>query len=130
MADLALDPLTGDILIKDAALSIVRGDDALLQHLALRLRFFLGEWFLDLRVGIPYFEDVLIKNPNLVTVQGIFREVILETPGVESISRFDLEVDPATRIMTLDFTVIKSADGEPLDFSREFIIGDETGPIT
>ena len=130
MADLALDITTGDILIKDAALSIVRGDDALLQHLALRLRFFLGEWFLDLRVGIPYFEDVLIKNPNLITVQGIFREAILETPGVASISRFDLDVDASTRIMTLDFTVIKSADGEPLDFSREFIIGDETGPVT
>ena len=130
MADLALDPLTGDILIKDASFSIVRGDDALLQHLALRLRFFLAEWFLDLRVGIPYYEDILIKNPDLVLVQGIFREVILETPGVDSISRFDLSVESSTRVMKLDFTVIKTADGEPLDFSREFIIGDEEGLVS
>jgi len=130
MADLALDITTGDVLIKDTTLSIVRGDDALLQHLALRLRFFLAEWFLDLRVGIPYFEDILIKNPNLITVQAIFREVILETPGVDSVSRFDLSVNASTRVLSLDFTVIKTADGEPLDFSREFIIGDEEGITT
>lgn len=130
MADLALDITTGDILITDAAFSIVRGDDALLQHLAIRLRFFLGEWFLDLRVGIPYFESILLKNPNLITVQSVFREAILETPGVASISRFDLDVNASTRVLTLEFTVIKTADGQPLDFSREFIIGDEDSIVT
>jgi len=33
-------------------------------------------------------------------------------------------------VLTLEFAVIKTADGEPLDFSREFIIGDEDSIVT
>ena len=121
MADLALTE-DGDLKITDNALTIVDGDEALRQHLAIRLRFFLGEWFLDNRIGIPYFDDVLIKNPNLVLVRGILRSAISTTPGVESIERFEFEFDGATRKMELDFTVRKTADGGLLDFNKEFII--------
>jgi hypothetical protein len=123
MADLKLDPLTGDLDLTGDALSIVDGDDALTQHLAIRLRFFLGEWALDTRVGFPYFDQVLVKNPDLVTIRSLYREAILETPGVQSITRFDLSVDAAARRMSLDFTVSKT-DGGTLDFTREFIVGD------
>ena len=123
MADLALDPLTGDILIENDAMSIIDGDDALLQHLRIRLKFLLGEWFLDQRIGIPYLQEILVKAPNLVAVRSIFREAILETPGVDTFQRFDLDLDAAIRKLTVSFTVSKT-DGETLDFSQEFIIGD------
>jgi len=122
MADLALSTVDRDILIEDDELSIVDGDDALVQHLVLRLQFFLAEWFLDQRIGVPYLEKILVKNPNLVAVRNIFREVILETPGIETITRFDLTVDPITRKLTLDFTCTKT-EGGILEFTEEFLIG-------
>lgn len=122
MADLALDS-NHDLLIEDDKLSIVDGDDALVQHLTIRLRFFRKEWFLDARVGVPYYDKILIKNPRLVTVRGILRQAILTTPGVATIERFDFVYDNAIRKMQLDFSVRKEADGELLDFSREFIVG-------
>lgn len=122
MADLALDPNDRDILIEDDAMSIIDGDDALVQHLVIRFQFFLAEWFLDQRLGIPYLTRILVKNPNLVAVRNIFREVILETPGIATITRFDLLVDSVIRKFTLNFTCEKT-DGGVLDFSEEFLIG-------
>lgn len=121
MADLRLTD-DGDLAIVDDALSIVDGEEALRQHLLIRLRFFLGEWFLDSRLGVPYFDSVLVKNPNLVLVRGIIRQAILTTPGVDSIESFDFTYTNATRRMELDFTVRRSDDGTLLDFSKEFII--------
>ena len=122
MADLALSTIDDDILVENDQLDIVDGDDAIVQHLKIRLRFFLSEWFLDQRLGIPYLEQILVKNPNLVAVRNIFREAILETPGIATITRFDLQVDAAARKLTVEFTAEKE-DGEVLDFTEEFIIG-------
>ena len=121
MADLQLDQ-NGDLLIQDDALKIVDGDDAIVQHLSIRLRFFKGEFFLDTRLGVPYFDQVLIKNPDLVSVRGILREVILETPGIDTIDAFSTEFDGLTRKLAVTFTATK-IDGEVLDFSQEFLIG-------
>ena len=120
MADLALDT-NGDLEIEDGEARIAEGDDALVQHLQMRMRFFRGEWFLDPRVGMPYYESVLVKNPDLVAVRGFFRQAILTTPGISGIDAFELLFDAARRILTVDFRARKD-DGGILDFSREFVI--------
>ena len=121
MADLKLDA-SGDLAVEDDNLVILTDDSAIAQNLSIRLKFFKGEWFLDLRIGVPYYQQILIKNPSLTVVRSIFREVILETAGIASISFFDLSVDSAIRLATLRFTALKD-DGGTLDFSEEFIIG-------
>ncbi len=122
MTDLKLDS-TGDLLIEDDAFQLVDGDDAIVQHLSIRLRFFKGEFFLDTRLGIPYFDQVLIKNPSLVAIRGILREAILETPGIASLDAFSTAFDAATRKLTVEFTARKTEDDALLDFSQEFLIG-------
>ena len=121
MTDLKLD-VNGDLAIEDAAFALVTDDDAIVQHLQIRLRFFFNEWFLDLRVGIPYFDQILIKNPDLVVVRGILRETIVTTPGIDTIETFDLDFDTPIRKLTVVFTA-KKLDGGILEFNRAFIIG-------
>ena len=124
MSDIRLDPITNaDIDLSTEALELVDGTDAIAQHLLIRLRFVKGEYFLDTRLGVPYFEDIFIKNPNLVVVRALFRETILETPGVLSIERFDMDFDTANRKLRVDFTCSVTTQEEPLDFSEEFLIG-------
>lgn len=124
MADFALDEADNtDIGIVGGNLTIVDGTDAIAQHLLIRLRFFKGEYQLDRSIGVPYFEDIFVKNPSLVVVRAIMREVILETPGVLEITRFDLSVDSAIRQLNVDFTVQVSTSDELLDFSETFLIG-------
>lgn len=55
MSDLKLG-VDGDLEIKNGDLLLTTSDDAVRQHLQQRLRTFLGEWFLDLDVGIPFFQ--------------------------------------------------------------------------
>lgn len=114
----------GDLDFSTGGLVLVDGVDELVQKLIVRLQFFLGEWFLDQRLGIPYYQAILVKSPNLVSVQSIFREVILETPGVdELLGAIVLSLDGALRRLSVSFTV-RATTGEAVDFDREFIIGD------
>lgn len=121
MSDIALDA-DGDALFDDSGnLVLATGDDAIRQQMMIRFRFALGEWFLDTRQGVPYFSEILIKNPNLTRVRGIFRQLILTTPGIESIESFSLGLDSAVRKLVLRFSARKS-DGEILEFDDAFII--------
>ena len=50
--------------------------DGIRQQVMLRLGFFKGEWFLDEETGLPWYEEILVKNPNMIRVRDIFRTAI------------------------------------------------------
>jgi hypothetical protein len=100
MSDLMLDT-SGDLSIVGGDLVLVDGIDAIKQLLTQRLKFFLGEWFLALDKGIPYFEKVLIKNPNQIVLDTIFKKQILSTPGVQALEQFDLQLNTVTRSLAV-----------------------------
>lgn len=114
--ELAIDPLTGDMHTQPF---LARGPDATVQRLRTRFQFFKAEWFLDKRLGIPYREFILIKNPNMILISFIFRQVLVTTPGVASVARFTAVIDSVARHLISDFeatlsdgTVLR-ADAEP-----------------
>lgn len=80
------------------------------QRLTIRLRTFLGEWFLNTEYGVPYFERILRKGVNKITVDNILREKILEEQGVLEIESFSSEFNPAARNYSCSFQV-KTASG-------------------
>lgn len=121
MTDIKLDVTTHDIDISTGDLQLLTGIEAIAQHIRIRLQFFLGEWMLDTRLGIPYFQHVLIKNPKTAVVRGILRKAIQETPGVVSVSDLLVDYAPTTRQMTVSFSAATDT-GEPLTFTEEFII--------
>lgn len=97
--DLALDE-TGDLAIP---VRLVAGSDAVAQRIGIRLRRWAGEWFLDLREGIPYLQSVLRKGADLPLVEALFRRCILETPGVASLASFTSELDRSVRRLSISF---------------------------
>lgn len=120
--DILLDA-DGDIDTSDNELHLTEDEgDALRQHLQIRLQLFKNEWFLDPRVGMPYYDKILVKNPDLGSVRAIFRKAILDTPGVQSLDGLTLALDNPARVLSVDFTVTKTEDGTTLDFSKEFIL--------
>mgnify|MGYP001560581996 CR=1 FL=1 len=102
--DLKLDA-AGDLLLTGGDLVMVTGIDAIAQHLSMRLRMNRGEWFLDTALGVPLFDEVLVKNPNMGVIESIYRDIILETPGVLELKTISLEFDPATRSLEINFDV-------------------------
>jgi hypothetical protein len=111
-----LDAVTGDLSLPLKEVTDPLGSIA--QAVRIRLQFFLGEWFLDLSVGVPYFEQILIKNPDVRNVQGLIRKEILATPGVLSLLALKLVYDSAGRELTVTYTA--NTDFGPLNRTEVF----------
>ncbi len=73
------------------------------QRLLITLRMFTGEWFLDLTAGVPYYQSILVKNPDLDLIRSVLRQTIAADPLVVDVPRVDVELDRATRILTVSF---------------------------
>ncbi len=116
MSDIALNTTTDDIKLEKGDLVLTIGREAIRQHLQQRIRSFSGEWFLDLAAGLPYYQSILVKNPNLQAIQGILQAEIIATPGVTELQDFRLNYDNKTRRLTCEFTV-STIDGE-IDFAE------------
>ena len=70
-----------------------------------RLQLFLGEWFVDTRLGVPYFQQIYVKNPDLAVIGQLFRQVILGCPGVASVLQANLDFVSNLRTLTATFVV-------------------------
>lgn len=107
MSDLKLDPVTGDLALENGDLVLLEQDSGDTAEVAQKLRqallFFKGEWFLDTEAGVPYHQDIFGKQRDLVLVRAILITTILDVPGVIGLNRFDLDYEPDTRSLTVDF---------------------------
>lgn len=120
MADLKLND-GGDLDITRATPSLVRGADAIGQHVRIRLRMVKGEAFQAPDEGMPYFDTIFEKGTRGAAIAAIFRRAILDTPGVLEILDFDATQDPSTRRFLMSFQVRVDGQDTPLTFS-EFVI--------
>lgn len=117
MSGILLD-INGDIDITENKLSLTTGLKAIEQRLSQRLRLFLGEWFLDQTRGVPWIQQVFKKNPNPVVVDAVIKREILAEPQVTELQTFSLDLDTATRILTVTFRAL-TEEGE-LNFQEAF----------
>ena len=70
-----------------------------------RLRLFLGEYFLDITDGTPWFQSVLGKTPQDIA-EATLKERIATTPGVAAISAFRFRSDRRNRQLNVTTTVL------------------------
>lgn len=103
MKDFALDPSTGDLVFEAFDFAFVEGVDQIAQNLSIRLRFILGEWFLNTLAGLPYYQYFFIKNPNQIQVETFLKNEISNTRGVTEITSFSSNFDGASRLFTVVF---------------------------
>lgn len=62
------------------------------QKIKIKLSFFLGEWFLDTTQGIPYLEEVFVKNPDIGLIEDTMKANITNIDGVQEIISFDIDI--------------------------------------
>ena len=87
------------------------------QKIAARFQFFQGEWFLDLREGIPYYRDVFVKNPSDDRIRALFLRVLRQTPGVLKVVSFSTVYDPSARRLAFAFQAV--VDGGEITVTAE-----------
>lgn len=77
--------------------------DKVAQQIKINLLSFFGEWFLDITYGVPYLEEILVKNPRMASVETIIRNHISSVPGVILIDSLSLDWDRQTRHLFVEF---------------------------
>lgn len=108
----------GDIDITEGKLSLTTGLEATAQRISQRLKLYFGEWFLDKTRGVPWIQQVFVKNPNPTIVDAIIKREIIAEPQVIELQQFELDLDTSTRLLTVTFRAL-TTDG-PLDFQEAF----------
>lgn len=79
---------TGDMVFGNSQLDFISDTPAVVgQIVGTSLQLWLGEWYLDVAVGMPWIEGVLGKN-NQATADVTVQDFILNIQGVTDISSF------------------------------------------
>ncbi len=103
--DLELDEDCEDIIVPNLDLSLIDGTVQVKQALCIALRTFRGEWFLDNDAGVPYFESVLVKTPDISEINSILKAEILKVTNVNKILEFSSTFDAPNRELSVSFRV-------------------------
>lgn len=113
MIDFELDPLTNDLVISGFDFHLVDSSSQIAQNLGIRLRFVMGEWFLDITQGIPYYEEIFRKNPNQIQIESILKQEIVQTRGIAELISFEANFDKRRRVFSAVFSA-RSIEGEEI----------------
>lgn len=105
----------GDFLVQKGKL-VLEKDPFIAGAVKLRNRFlfFRGEWFLDTREGVPYFQVVLVKQPNLDVIRRLFMSIIKSVETIDSVTKCDVYFLPETRELAMEFEAF-GKDGQRLE---------------
>ena len=118
MIDFQLDQVTNDLSFYDYDFHLVDEVNQIIQNLAIRLRFVLGEWYLDITQGVPYYEVFFKKAPIQIQIESILKEEIVNTRGILELTSFESEFDQTRRIYSVKFSA-RSINGENLSKEME-----------
>lgn len=93
-ATLELDTATWDLTLDTSGnIAMLSGADALAQDAATAIRLFLGEYYWDTTVGVPYLTEILGQSPPLALLKQQLIDAALTVDGLASaqvfISGFD-----------------------------------------
>lgn len=120
--DVLLDPDTHDMVFVNGECPVTQLlADVVAQRLKITLYTFLGEWFLDRTVGVPYIQSIFGKVRNKQTVDLIFQQIISSDPDVIEILTFVSDIPRGGRgyEMTFSVRVLDNTESLPITISVE-----------
>jgi hypothetical protein len=85
--------------------------DALTQILKIKLKVVLGEYWLNIESGLPFFEKedesiaIFKKSADLNTIESVIKAYIANTEGVQRITAFSMDVDNGFRTANISWSL-------------------------
>lgn len=94
--------MTDILLTSEGDLNITEDGDIALtesvkQAVKIRLQWFQNEWRFSPEEGIPYFEDILIKSPDISQISRLIRDKVLSIDEVLDVKNIKIAVDRSKR---------------------------------
>ena len=103
MVDILLDS-SGDLLLNE------QGDitltESVAQKIVIRLKWFAAEWRWNRDEGLPYFESLLIKNPDIDSMEAAIRRKIFEVPEVTDVRNVSITFSSKSRTGIIRFVAL------------------------
>ena len=103
MMDILLDA-SGDLCISESG--DLKLEDSVAQKIRIRLLWFEGEWRWDVEEGLPYFENLFVKNPDTDHFESLVRERIFEVEEVTEVKEVSVTYDRKTRDAVIRYTAL------------------------
>ena len=93
---------------RDLEPGIVTGVDEVIQRLITRLNREFGEWFLDVSVGLPFYQNGkgLLGSKNKNALELLIRKETLGTQGVNRIVKLNTRYNSADRSINIYMQLI------------------------
>lgn len=121
MFDFYVDPLFNDLRVQDGAIVYVRGEDKIAQQIRIALNVELGEWFLGVGRGVPYYSETGTLNDGTTGILGgkysaaeisaLLRKVILEVPRVLRITELNIgQLDEQRALRVNGLVIVDTTD--------------------
>lgn len=115
MKDILLDK-DGDIaLTEDGDISLVTSP---VQEVMIKLRWYFAEWVFDPEKGIPWFETVLVKNPDIDGIKKRLIRELLDVDDILEVPKMDISIDSGTRTAHISFRFRTSKE----TFDKEVVL--------
>jgi len=111
--DIYIDDQTNDLKFNNGDLIFTSDFDfatTMTQRISCHLKTYLGEYFRDDQtapeIGVPYYQKLFgIKRPSQALADNIFRNALLNVPGVSSVLALNFLLDNKNRKLDLEFSV-------------------------
>lgn len=93
------------------------GIGAVAQSCRIAIQIFAEEWFLDLDVGIPYWQQILAQKPAtaIAAARIAFRSELLAVDGVIDVTRLEIFFNRSTRGLGIKWQVMTAFGETPAD---------------
>lgn len=102
MKDILLNSDWDIALTEEGDISLVTSP---VQKVLIKLKWFFSEWVFDPEKGIPWYEEVLIKNPDTEGIKKRLIREMLDVDDVLEVPRLDITINPKTRQALVKFTM-------------------------
>lgn len=98
----------GDLFLTEKGdISLV---DSVAQKIKIRLRWWLGEWRWDEDEGLPYRDELFIRNPDTDSFEMAVREKIFEIDEITEVKDVSVAYDRKTRAGKIKFTALTDTE--------------------
>ena len=84
----------------------IRLTDSVRQAVRVRLLWFFNEWRFWPDTGVPYFEDILTKNPDIQRIRRIVRDEAMTVDGVIEARDITITIDASARSALIVFFIV------------------------
>lgn len=118
----AENPIEGDLKIVNGRIARLADKRAsVAQACTVVLRWWLGEWFLDVGRGMPYLQQILaVPGVSAGTVRAILIRELKKVRHVAGVSRADVATDRTTGLCTVSNVVVDLDDGTQAELAGTF----------